>query len=350
MAITKALVWPRVCQAMLWVISASLWADPRAMTCGSCHRDQAQSQPGTEMGVGIELPDAQVPLQAHPKLTAAANGYQYIVERKGGESTYTVQSGSSALAVPIRYAFGVHNLTFVLEYQGRFYESRMTYYESIQGLAITMGDDLPRPGTLVEAMGRLTSQHEITACFGCHSTGAVNQGKLSLESLSPGVQCEHCHAGSEAHLRAVQLGKTAPTPARLGDMAAEDMSNFCGQCHRTWESIVGQRVFGPRNVRFQPYRLANSKCFVGDDQRIRCTACHNPHQNLVRDDTRYDAACLACHQRAAAADAGRARKACPVSDKNCVTCHMPRVRAPGSEFSFTDHWIRIVRAGEPYPD
>jgi hypothetical protein len=73
-------------------------------------------------------------------------------------------------------------------------------------------------------------------------------------------------------------------------MAAEEMSNFCGQCHRTWETVVGLRLFGEKNVRFQPYRLANSQCFLGDDKRIRCTACHDPHAALVREDASYDRA------------------------------------------------------------
>jgi hypothetical protein len=322
---------------------------PVKMTCGSCHREEAQSQPGTEMGIGIELPEAQEPLKSHPQLSAEANGYTYAVERRGGQSTYTVKDGSGSLTLPIRYAFGVRNLTFVLEYQGHYYESLMTYYEQIQGLAVTMGDERLHPHNLVEAMGRENDEHAMVACFNCHSTGGVSQGKLTLESLEPGVKCEHCHAGAEAHLRGLEAGKPAPVPKKLGDMAAEDMSNFCGQCHRTWESIVGERLFGPRNVRFQPYRLANSKCFLGNDPRIRCTACHNPHEKLVRDDSRYDAACRACHAQGQPVAAAPA-KTCPVADKNCVSCHMPKVQAPGSESTFTDHYIRVAHTGEQYPD
>jgi hypothetical protein len=28
---------------------------------------------------------------------------------------------------------------------------------------------------------------------------------------------------------------------------------------------------------------------------------------------------------------------------------MPKTEIPGIHFAFTDHWIRVVRAGEPYP-
>lgn len=319
-------------------------------TCATCHRAEAQSQPKTAMGIGMELPPDQEPLQEHPKLTMAANGYRYNIERKNGISTYTVSDGSGALTLPIRYAFGVHNLTFVLEYQGHFYESLATYYQKPAALGITMGDEKIRPHNLTEAMGRLTPDQEITACFNCHGTGGVSQGKLTLGSLKPGLSCEHCHSGADAHMQAMAGGKTAPVPRKLGEMAAEEMSNFCGECHRTWESVVGLRLFGQKNVRFQPYRLANSQCFLGDDKRIRCTACHDPHVDLVREDASYDRACFSCHS--VKLDAGATvvtRKVCPVTDKNCVSCHMPKVQLPGSPVVFTDHEIRVVHAGDPYP-
>ncbi len=322
----------------------------RTMTCATCHRAEAQSQPKTGMGIGIQLPPDQKLLQEHPKLTFEKNGYRYDIERKNGASTYTVRDGSGALSLPIQYVFGENNLTFVLQYQGRFYESLVSYYENAAGLAITIGDERIQPHNLTEAMGRLNSDTEITACFGCHASRAVINGKLTLASLKPGLDCEHCHVGADAHLQAMATGKTAPVPPKLGEMAAEEMSNICGECHRTWEKVVTERLFGEKNVRFQPYRLANSQCFLGDDKRIRCTACHDPHVELVRDVSSYDRACLACHAvKAGTAMAGATEKACPVANKNCVSCHMPKVQLPSNPTIFTDHNIRVAHAGDPYP-
>jgi hypothetical protein len=341
--------------AAVWVALAGVaqGAAPRTQkaTCATCHRAEAQSQPKTAMGIGIELPADQHPLEEHPKLTMERNGYRYEIARKNETSTYTVSDGSGALTLPIRYAFGVYNLTFVLEYQGNFYESLATYYQDIGGLGITMGDEGIRPHNLTEAMGRKTSDQEITACFNCHGTGGVSQGKLTLASLKPGLSCEHCHTGADAHMQAMAGGKAAPVPRKLGEMAAEEMSNYCGGCHRTWESVVGLRLFGEKNVRFQPYRLANSQCFLGDDKRIRCTACHNPHVDLVREEASYDHACLSCHSVKPAGDAAAVvtRKTCPVADKSCVSCHMPKVQVPGTPAVFRDHQIRVVHAGDPYP-
>jgi hypothetical protein len=300
------------------------------------------------MGIGIQLAASQTVLKEHPLLTFESHGYKYVIERKDGVNTYTVSHGSDSLALPIHYAFGVSAQTFVLEYKGRYYESLVSYYPGVGGLAITMGSERLRPQNLVEAMGRETSDSEIVACFGCHSSSGVSQGKLTLDTMQPGLDCEHCHSGAQAHAEAMSRGMPAPTPKKLGALNAEDMSTFCGACHRTWDSVLRMKAWGELNVRFQPYRLANSQCFLGNDPRIRCTACHDPHASVARDESSYDHNCLACHAKAQAS--GESQKTCPVSGKQCVSCHMPKVELPGSHSIFTDHQIRIVHPGDPYPN
>lgn len=330
----------------IWLALATIAypAPPAATTaCATCHRAQTQSQPRNAMANTIQLPLRQTILKAHPKLTFEKNGYTYTIERKGDLSIYTVRDGVSELSLPIQYAFGVHSQNFVFYYQGGFYESMVSYYPKLGGLAITLGDEQLRPRNLVEAMGRLTSNEEIVHCFDCHATNAVQQGKVALDSLTLGIACERCHGGAHAHMEAIAQGKSAPMPARLGEMAAEDMSNFCGQCHRTWEFVVRKREWGEVNVRFAPYRLANSKCFRGADKRMRCIACHDPHGSLAQDEPGYDRACLACH-------ASQPLKPCPVSKNNCVSCHMPKVILSDGHDPFTDHQIRIVRPGDAYPN
>ena len=338
-----------VLMGALWQVATVAVAAPPAekATCATCHQQEASSQPKSPMGIGIELQDTQAVLKAHPMLTFESHGYKYVIERKDGVSTYTVSDGVGSLTLPIHYGFGVSAQTFVLEYNGRFYESLVSYYPRA-GLAITMGSERIRPQTLVEAMGRETPTEEIVSCFGCHSSGGVSDGKLALDSMRPGLDCEHCHAGARAHLDAMTGGKPAPAPKKLGEMPAEDMSTFCGSCHRTWNTVLRMKTWGPLNVRFQPYRLANSKCFLGNDRRISCTACHDPHGTLVRDPASYDHNCLACHGKAQVSSL--ALKTCPVSGNKCVSCHMPKVELPGSHGIFTDHQIRIVHPGEAYPN
>ncbi len=136
---------------------------------------------------------------------------------------------------------------------------------------------------------------------------------------------------------------------------------FCGSCHLSVEKVLTNDLLkGLIRVRFQPYRLFTSRGHDPDDARLRCTACHNPHEDPVHDPAFYDPKCLACHRSAASSTStqldkaetsdGRSAKACPVSQRQCVSCHMPKVELPATHFRFTDHRIRIAKAGEVFPN
>ncbi len=304
------------------------------------------------MGEAIQLAGADPILKTHPKMTFHKGAYSYTVETVGGKSTYTVTDGASTISLPIRWGFGTGGQTWVLERNGKLYDSLVSYYPSIDGLETTMGEERITPHTVEGAMGRELAPSEAKACFGCHASYAVVNRKLTLDSMSPGVTCEHCHQGTNVHLVDALQGVFDSTPPKLGKLSAEDVSNFCGQCHRTWESVMRSHFTGEINVRFQPYRLANSKCFDGADPRISCLACHDPHQDVVREDSSYDPKCLSCHAASTSHPPATAATApaCPVAKANCVSCHMPKVNLPGGHMAFTDHQIRIVRPGEPYPN
>ncbi len=328
----------------------------RKLSCASCHKDEAENQPRTPMGMALELPPDQSTLKKHPLLTYEKNGFSYRIERKGDQSTYTVSDGKDSVTLPLDDAFGVGMQTYVLKHDGKYYESLVSYYPMLGGLAITMGDEQLTPHSIVEAIGRQLGAEEIKACFGCHTSGVSGEGNSNPDSFTPGLTCERCHAGSQAHSDSLLHGKTVVMPKHLVGMGAEDTSSFCGACHRTFDTVVKLRAFGQLNVRFQPYRLAKSRCFNGADPRIGCTACHNPHHDLATEPASYDVKCLACHSghatktvayhQAPNADA----KMCPVAKSNCVSCHMPKVELPGSHTQFTDHMIRIVMPGEAYPE
>ena len=132
---------------------------------------------------------------------------------------------------------------------------------------------------------------------------------------------------------------------RLGKLSTKELLNFCGQCHRTWEEIASSGTPGVSNVRFQPYRLTNSKCYDSEDARISCIACHDPHREINRKDASYDGKCKACH-----AGGKPAAKACPAAKSDCASCYMPKIEIPGAHHGFTDHQIRVVRANAPYPN
>jgi hypothetical protein len=226
----------------------------------------------------------------------------------------------------------------------------VSYFPRENGLATTPGDGKITPHDLTEAMGRKLSTWEVLQCFNCHATNATSGAKLTLDKLTPGLGCERCHIGAEQHMADAKRDNFTTLPKPLKTMDAEDAANFCGQCHRTWDTVMRNGWKGTVDVRFQPYRLENSRCFTGTDRRISCLACHNPHEPVNHDVAVYDAKCLACHAEAKVAAASPPIKSCPVSKKNCVSCHMPKVELPGGHAMFTDHMIRIVKPGEPYPD
>lgn len=342
--------------AFLAVAAAAGQAAPGAESpCLRCHRAQTAHQAETPMAHALLLTRANPLFQSNPKLTAHQGKFTYTISTENSNTTYTVSDGSQSLTVPIRWTFGLRMQTWILELSGTYYESMVSYYPSIRGLATTLGDEKQAPLTLREALGRELSATETRQCFGCHSTNSAIRGQLSISSLEPGVTCEHCHAGSSAHLLDAMQGSFDTAPPSLKNLPAEKISNFCGQCHRSWETVVRTGTHGVVNVRFQPYRLENSRCFDGADSRISCIACHDPHNDLVRDASSYDAKCKACHAGKTAAQSSLPNstgKACPVGTEKCVSCHMPRVGIPSAAgpIPFTDHQIRRAVAGEAYPN
>jgi hypothetical protein len=211
------------------------------------------------------------------------------------------------------------------------------------------------PRTLEEAVGRELSASETRQCFGCHASNAFSDGQLKLSALQPGITCEHCHAGSTAHLLDTFQGFFDSAPRSLKKLSSEEILDSCGQCHRTWETVVRKGTLGVANVRFQPYRLENSKCFDGADPRINCIVCHDPHKEVVKDASTYDATCLACHAAKGSEQIVSEQprsKSCPVATAKCTSCHMPKVEvnSPAGLITFTDHTIRRGLHGEPYPN
>lgn len=325
-----------------------------ASSCASCHAAQSDEQPQTPMGRGLQLPETDPLFKTQPLLTFQKGPYTYTVSTRDDKSTYSVTDGTRTVSLPIHWSFGKGAQTWVLEIDGQLYESMVSYYPSIHGLEITTGDESLKPANLDEAVGRKLRKTEPKDCFGCHATNAVVDGKLHLQTMEPGVTCEHCHTGAISHMIAGFQGQAYETaPPDLSALTSEDISNFCGRCHRTWEAVVRSGWRGPMNVRFQAYRLANSKCFDGADPRISCIACHDPHKNLVTSDSYYDSKCLACHalkNSSPPKNAPSDAKACPVATSKCITCHMPKVKLPNGLMTFHDHEIRIAKPGDPYPN
>jgi hypothetical protein len=290
------------------------------------------------------------PLRDNPVLVFKLGRFDYRIERQAGASVYSVTDGTSVFRAPIEYAFGqgAAGQTYAYRHEGRWYESRLSFYRETGKLDLTMGAPPGEPKTLAEAAGREMTAKDVVECFGCHTTGSVVTGAggsraIAFEKIQPGIGCGNCHENALRHAAAFKTGRIADVKiAKLGQLTTEEESDSCGRCHRTWSDIAPNGPRGVGNVRFQPYRIANSRCYDATDRRIACTACHDPHGPLVKRSTSYDRNCTACHSAGA--------KTCPKAKSECVSCHMPAYEIPGSHHLFTDHQIRIVRPSEPYPN
>ncbi len=312
--------------------------------CFGCHKPIVDRYYGTPNAHGSNMSRAlygvneAAPLRDNAKLEFKLGKYQYAISK----NVYTVTDGQASVSVILRYAFGqgAAGQTYVYQHEGVWYESRLSYYSKIKALDLTMGAPSGEPRSLLEAAGREMTGKDVNACFGCHTTNSIVAGKVAFDKLQAGVGCENCHGSAAKHART-----NSPMKSLTG-LTTEEQSDLCGQCHRTWADIASNGPRGVGNVRFQPYRIANSKCYDATDRRISCTACHDPHGPLQTVAKSYDSRCNNCHSP----ERGGKKQCSNGQTANCTACHMPQYEIPGSHHLFTDHQIRIVRPNEKYPN
>ena len=321
--------------------------------CGECHKKQFASYGPSGMSMAMEPIAGSRVLSENPQLSMRVGPYTYEIKRNGKESFYSVTDGKDTISLPIAYAFGQGKMgqTYMLQHEGKFYESLVSFYAEPKGLDFTIGAPRLTPTSLTNALGRVLTPNEVSSCFSCHAAGVVSGSQLSLDRFTHGVRCETCHGPGGGHVASVKAGEPgAKSIFNPGMLSGDELTQqFCASCHRGAEEFSLLKSMEINNVRFQPYRIFNSKCY-SDDRNISCTACHNPHEPLREEAAYYDKRCLECHtlrNKTAKANDG---KSCPVADKECTSCHMPKVEIKAAHFKFTDHYIRVVRPGEKFPN
>lgn len=333
-----------------------------AQACAQCHRSKSKIHAGSAMAQALEPAADAAILRANTQLSFRNGQWIYRITREGDRSLYTISGGTESLTTPILWAFGrgASGQTYVIERDGVYYETRVSFFTALRALDITPGAPRRAPSSLKDAIGQALGRQDAMACFGCHATVAPGAQRFQLDNFTPGVSCEACHGPGEKHIALMKsaaaesetsAGKAIFNPRR---MRPDDLSQqFCGACHRSWEAVMQMpERGGMTNVRFQPYRLANSRCYKNpDDRRISCTACHDAHEDARHDAAFYDAKCLACHQAKNISPAkDRIAPPCPTGKAQCAACHMPKIEPPGLHFKFTDHQIRVVKPNGPYPN
>lgn len=330
--------------------------------CAPCHAAKVAAQEATPMAHAVAHADDARVLRTHPSLSFSVGVYRYLIKSDAKHSLYTVTNGSETLSSPLLWAFGTPRVgqSYLFKRDdGHFYEARVTYFESLNNLGFTPTRDLESPKDVEEAMDRPIGATEVSRCFGCHTTASTIGSKFDEENLILGISCEACHGPGAKHVAAMKAFMSGNLDAakmseifNSAHLSPTDSVEFCGACHGTWWDVKNSGAKGVATARSAPYRLVTSKCWGKGDARLICTACHDPHQQLQTDSAAYDHACLKCHVtvQGQSATADHPGKACPVATKNCSSCHMAKVYVPEMHSNFTDHRIRVVRKGEPFPE
>jgi len=333
--------------------------------CARCHPGKAGTQKNTPMARTADLVADSSVLASGSHLTFHDGKISYEIATAEGHNIYTVTDGVRSISAPLTWAFGDGHIgqSWLFERDGEFYEGRVSYFDTLKALDSTPGRRLTDPQNLEQAMARPVTGAELVRCFACHTTASTIGEKFDRRRIIPGITCEACHGPGLAHVVAHEMAylqgqtwQTGQEPDLIfdpGKLSPVDAVDFCGACHGTWWDVKLGGLTGLGNVRAQPYRLEKSRCWgKKGDARLTCAACHDPHQEIVRDSASYDRNCLICHRTSPSAvvTTDHPGPACKVSTKNCASCHMPKIEDSGMHYTFTDHYIRVVRPGAPYPD
>ena len=334
-------------------------------TCVRCHAEESGGVTSMQHAATL-APDAKF-LRNGKGSVFSAQPLTYELKADEHGLDYSVSNGAQKSSHKLDWVMGAGDLgrTFLYEADGRWYQSEATFYTHLSSLDITTGLGFDPNASLPEALGQALSPSDARACFGCHTVHSTTSAGFDPAHSEAGLGCEACHGPARAHaggMATASAGNKASAhavpvfnPAKL---SPADSIDFCGSCHRTFAdaslSLGGQRSTAA--VRFQPYRLEESKCWrATQSEKLTCVACHNPHEALNRDAASYDKKCLSCHvpHGALSANAGstasQTAKACPKATKDCTSCHMPKVNVASMHGDFTDHFIRIVKAEDGFP-
>jgi hypothetical protein len=227
-----------------------------------------------------------------------------------------------------QFGAGSQAVTYVSRIdEDSYLEHPLSYYTKSKALGPTPGHE---PGGSGIRYRTFAPDAAILRCFACHSTGDVQlQPERTIRPFELGVRCESCHGPGEAHTR-------APLKANISSprsFSAAQMNDECGRCHRMPPAVGAATNWDNAwNVRHQPVYLTQSRCFRESNGKLRCTSCHDPHRDELRD---VAAVCASCHPAT--------KHSVRIAGSKCTDCHMPAVQ-PQQDLRFTNHWIGVYRA------
>jgi tetratricopeptide (TPR) repeat protein len=318
------------------------YAGPEA--CAKCHLAIASTQGKTAMaGTWLALPVSS--LSAHfdeRKTEGTGEALRYEVRRAGSRFEFSaVGPGGKALALPVDAVVGGnrHGISFLLHIEQidgiplerpALLEGR--YALSHGSLVLSPGFQTEKPSNIEDRLGRTLSPRFEHRCLTCHGEpNTLGAGK------SGGVRCESCHGPALAHASSFSGGSQAQVLVKPDDLKGASSMAVCAQCH-SGLSPTSHSDPMPEDVLVssQVPALRASECFIQSGENLKCTDCHNPHQDSVTVSQESVNTCLRCHGGGSAQHAA----SCPInSTRDCLSCHMPSIEE--KSFRLTDHWIRV---------
>lgn len=318
-------------------------------TCRECHADIVEQQLASNHARTIRDLSREAPLAPvgnGQTVTDPLTGARYSMQKNGGKPAVTVTSGELSATQKLDFEFGsgVHAHGYLGKIDDTTWlDARLNYYAKIRAWDFTSGQEKPNAYLHEQPLGKPQGPADVMRCFSCHSTvlRAYGVGKLPLDGsqlrVAPerselGITCERCHGPRQEHVRLRKFGIAEERPLA---QSADQMNQLCGQCH----GLSNVSAAHPVIARFQPWGLERSRCFRASAGRLSCSTCHDPHRNVSKDPSFYEAKCLSCHSGSREAVG---KTVCPVNRKSgCVGCHMPHDSKSMLHTTFTDHRIRV---------
>lgn len=320
--------------------------------CGECHQENFQLHAKSgHASTFTSTRDPRISAKFAGKTLDAGEPYgvyQYEADADGLQAKRL--SDPEGESFPLEYALGSgHNAITLLSLiqdadDGTIgIEHRVSWFAMDDTFGLTPGQAGKVPESHVEYYGNPVRGESMRRCVDCHTTtGTINEA--SIDGLVANVNCEKCHGPGSEHVRQARLSQHPPAfSVGKDDWAPESEIQLCGSCHRLPIDISPKQLREyPRSLaRFQPIGMLRSECFLQSEGEMKCTTCHNPHQNsTAKTKADYIDDCVRCHQENTAEHV-----VCPVSPRTgCIECHMPPLKFEQG-MVFHDHWIR-VRAQE----
>ena len=327
-----------------------------AASCAPCHPAQFRSQQNSRHSRTLRRPTELESLPWPDRDIPDTDNLhvKHHFARVDGRVEAVTRVGAGAFRAVVEYALGSNHQgrSFLgREGNGQVRELRISQYPDDPGWGRTM-EHPAKPPDEPGYLGRPISAEAFRKCLNCHATNfrAARDPEGRPEARDHSIGCERCHGPGKHHLLASAAAATFPELAIARPKLASpaQVMAICADCHRApTKTTPADAGF----VRYQASSLVLSRCYTESAEAISCVTCHNPHEDARTSSAFYEARCLACHDvpgpsatRDPAVVSGRTWSPCPVNPrKDCLACHMPKVKDAVPRTIFTDHWIRRKR-------